>query len=152
MPYEIEATATSVAKAEVLFKHLAVAEAWNEWGSFPTRARRVSEGEQSPNGVGAIRKIPPAREKVVEYDPPGHYAYVALSGLPVRDYRAVVDFEDQGTSSLVRWHARFDPLIPGTGPLLRVFFQRMLNSFAHRVARHAEHCEPGCPARLPNAL
>jgi hypothetical protein len=150
MPYEIEATAISTAPAEVIFKHLAVAEAWGQWGSFPTKTTRERAGDEVPNGVGAIRKIPPAREQVVDYDPPRHYAYTALSGLPLRHYRADVTLEPKGDSTLIRWRGAFEPKIPGSGPLFRAFLHWMLGSFARRVARHAERCEPGCPARLPD--
>ncbi|MFI0447680.1 SRPBCC family protein [Actinomadura sp. 6N118] len=150
MPYEIETTATSSASAEVIFKHLAVAEAWGEWGNFPTRARRERAGDETPNGVGAIRKIPPAREEVVAYDPPRHYAYVILTGMPVREYRSDVTLEPQGLNTVIRWKARFEPVIPGSGPVIRLFLSRMLASFARRVARHSERCEPGCPTRLPD--
>jgi hypothetical protein len=151
-PYAIGATATSRADAEVIFKHLAVAEAWSEWGSFPSRARRERAGAPTPNGVGAIRAIPPAREEVVEYDPPHHYAYVAISGLPLKQYRADVTLITRGLDTLIRWDATFEPRYASTGPLVRIFLDRMVRSFARRVAHHSEHCEPGCPARLPNLL
>ncbi|MFC9969315.1 SRPBCC family protein [Spirillospora sp. NPDC127200] len=152
MPLQFEATATTVVAPEVVFRHLAVAEAWNEWGSFPTRARREKAGDERPNGVGAIRRIPPAREQVVEYDPPHRYAYIALAGLPLRDYRAEVTLEPQGLGTGIRWKGSFEPLIPGTGGLARFVMSRMLDSFARRIARHSEKCEPGCPARLPDAI
>ncbi|WP_067831728.1 SRPBCC family protein [Actinomadura kijaniata] len=152
MPYEIEATAASTAAPEVVFKHLAVAEAWSEWGSFPTRARRERAGDEHPNGVGAVRRIPPARERVVLYEPPRRYGYVALSGLPVREYRAEVTLTPHGLGTQITWRGAFEPLVPGTAGLVRVFLGRLLRSFARRVAYHAEHCEPGCPARLPDVV
>ncbi|WP_329518496.1 SRPBCC family protein [Spirillospora sp. NBC_01491] len=152
MPYEIEATATSGADAEAVFKHLCVAEAWGRWGAFPTRPRRERPGYEVPNGVGAIRRIPPAREQVVVFDPPRHYAYVAVAGVPLRGYRADVTLEPAGTGTLIRWQGTFEAKIPGSGPLLRAALQQMLRSFARRVARHSERCEPGCPARLPTDL
>lgn len=151
-PYTVGAVATSRADAEMIFKHLVVAEAWGEWGSFPSRARRERAGDRSPNGVGAIRAIPPAREQVVEYDPPHRYAYVALSGLPLKEYRAEVNLEPRGPETVIRWDAVFEPRYAGTGPLMRRFLDRMLASFCRRVAEHCEHCEPGCAARLPNVL
>ncbi|MEU5883732.1 SRPBCC family protein [Spirillospora sp. NPDC047279] len=149
MPYEIEATAVSSAPPEEIFKHLAVAEAWSEWGRFPSKARRERAGTDTPNGVGAVRAIGPAREEVVAYDPPRHYAYVATAGLPVRDYRADVTLEPQGSNTLIRWKASFEPKIPGSAPAVRFVINRLLTSFSRRVARHSERCEPGCPARLP---
>ncbi|MFC5747123.1 SRPBCC family protein [Actinomadura rugatobispora] len=151
-PYTVECSATSRADPEVIFKHLAVAEAWSEWGSFPSRARRERAGAPTPNGIGAVRAIPPAREQVVEYDPPRHYAYVALSGLPVKEYRADVTLVPRGLETLIRWEGSFEPRYAGTGGLIRVLLNRALSSFARRVAHHSEHCEPGCPARLPDVL
>ncbi|WP_067491471.1 SRPBCC family protein [Actinomadura hibisca] len=152
MPLHVEATATSIAAPEVIFKHLAVAEAWNEWAGLPTRARREKAGDERPNGVGAVRKIPPARERVVVYDPPHRYGYVAVAGLPLRDYRAEVTLEPQGLGTGIRWQGSFEPLIPGTGGLAKFLMRRMLESFARRIVQHAEKCEPGCPARLPDAI
>ncbi|MBX6765566.1 MAG: SRPBCC family protein [Actinomadura rubrobrunea] len=151
MPYEIEVTATCTASREAVFKHLSVAEAWNEWARLPTRARRESEGAEVPNGVGAVRRIPPVREKVVVHDPPRHYAYVGVSGLPLRDYRSDVTLEPHGVYTLVRWRAAFEPKIPGTGPIARFVVRLLITSFARRLAWHSQHCEPGCPARLPTA-
>ncbi|MGI8328628.1 SRPBCC family protein [Actinomadura scrupuli] len=147
MPYSIEINATSAAPPEVLFEHLAVAEAWGVWARFPVKPVRERAGDPVPDGEGAIRRIWPAREQVVAYDPPGHYSYIALSGLPIKDYRADVTFTarpDGGTA--LRWQGRFEPRIPGTGPLFRLFLTRMLGGFARGVAEHCERCEPGCPA------
>lgn len=152
MPHEIEVTARSYATPEVIFKHLCVAEAWAEWGSFLTRARREREGEEHPNGIGAVRHIPPRREEVVAYDPPRHYGYVALAGPPPRGFRADVTLEPWGTDTLIRWHGTFESKVPGTGPFTRAMLRRRLFAYARRIAWHAAHCEPGCPARLPGAL
>lgn len=150
MPYTIDVSAVSAAPPEVLFEHLAVAEAWSVWGRLPAKPRREREGDKVPNGEGAIRKIGPTREQVVAYDPPRHYAYIAVSGLPVKEYRADVTFTERpegGTA--IRWQGRIEPRIPGSGPLIRLFLARMLGGFVQGVARHAERCEPGCPAHAP---
>ncbi|WP_018653662.1 SRPBCC family protein [Actinomadura flavalba] len=152
MPLTFETTAITTAPAEQIFKHLAVAEAWNEWGPFPTRSRRERAGAERLNGVGAIRKIPPAREEVVAYEPSSHYAYIALSGLPVRSYRADVRLEPRAGNTQIRWSAEFEPRFPGTGALTRFAVRALLTSLARRLARHVERCEPGCPARLPDVV
>jgi hypothetical protein len=150
--YTLGAAATSRAPAEAIFKHLAVAEAWNEWGSFPSRSRREKAGSPTPNGVGAIRSLPPAREEVVEYDPPKHYAYVALSGLPLKEYRVDVTLVERGPQTQVRFECTFAPKWGFAGPVFKPVLGAMMRTFARRVAQHAERCEPGCPARLPNVL
>ncbi|MFI0485499.1 SRPBCC family protein [Actinomadura sp. 9N215] len=160
---EVEATATSRAAPEVIFKHLCVAEAWGEWGGFWTRGRRETAGEEHPNGIGAVRYVPPRREEVVAWDPPRHYGYTALvhytalaaavvvlAGAP-RRFRADITLEPHSAGTLIRWRGAFDGF-PGTGPLTRAVLRRRFGSYARRVARHSERCEPGCPARLPGAL
>lgn len=148
MPYAIDVSATSSAPPEVLFEHLAVAEAWSVWGGLPAKARRERPGDTVPNGEGAIRRVGPAREQVVRHEPPTDYSYIALAtGMPIKNYRADVTFTptpEGGTT--VRWHSRFEGRFPGAGPAVAVFLRWMLGRFARQVARHAEQCGPGCPA------
>ncbi|HEY8482077.1 MAG TPA: SRPBCC family protein [Spirillospora sp.] len=152
MPYEIETTATSRAAPDVIFRHLCVAEAWGEWGGRRTRGRRVSAGDEHPNGIGAVRRMRyRRREEVVAWDPPKHYGYIALTGSPRRRLRADVTLEPHIEGTLVRWRGTFDAP-PGTGPLMRALVRRRLGAYARRLAQHSERCEPGCPARLPGAF
>ncbi|TDD82278.1 SRPBCC family protein [Actinomadura rubrisoli] len=152
MPYEIQATATTTAAPEHVFRHLAVPEAWGAWGRFPTRARQVRKGDTTAYGVGTVKKIWPAREQTVAYAPHSHFAYIALAGLPVRRYRSDVHLEPDGDGTRIRWEATFEPLIPGTGPLLRSALRLMLGAFTRWLPKHAEQCPPVCPARLAGDL
>ncbi|RFS86267.1 SRPBCC family protein [Actinomadura spongiicola] len=149
--HEVEATATSRAAPDVIFKHLCVAEAWGEWGGFLVRARRESAGTDHPNGIGAVRYVRPRREEVVVWDPPRHYGYIALAWPPSRRFRADVTLEPHFTGTLIRWRGAFEGF-PGVRSLTRAVLRRRFDSYARRVARHSERCEPGCPARLPGAL
>lgn len=153
----IEATATTTASPEDLFRHLAVPEAWGAWGKFPTPAKQTRKGDTTTYGVGAVRKIWPATEQTVVYEPSTHFAYIALSGLPVRRYRCDVYLEPRdsgahGSGARIRWVAEFEPLIPGTGPLLRLWFRLILSAFVRWLPAHAEHCPPDCPARKAGDL
>lgn len=147
MTYTIDVKATSSAPPEVVFEHLAVAEAWSAWGRFPTKSVQERAGENTPHGVGAIRRIWPAREQVVAFEAPKHFAYVALSGLPAKDYRSDVTLEPSGDGgTAIRWQGRFEQKFPGSGPPMRAFLNLLLSTFARQVARHSEQCRPGCPA------
>jgi hypothetical protein len=148
MPYTIDISATSSAPPEVIFEHLARAEAWEVWGPFPgfVRSVRARAGEPDPNGVGAVRKIGPAREEVVAYEPPTRYSYTMLAGFPMNAYRSDVTLEPQDGGTAIRWQGRFEPKVPGTGPLARIVLTVLLGKLARGVAQHAEHCEDGCPA------
>src|SRR5690606_36109618 len=69
MPYEFQVTATSTATPEELFRHLAVPEAWGAWGRFPTPAKQIRKGDTTAYGVGTVKKIWPATEQTVAYEP-----------------------------------------------------------------------------------
>ncbi|MFD0684788.1 SRPBCC family protein [Actinomadura fibrosa] len=152
MPYEIQATATTTATPEEIFRHLAVPEAWGAWGRFPTPARQARKGDTTAYGVGTVKKIWPASEQTVAYEPYTHFGYIALGGLPVRRYRSDVHLEPDGTGTRIRWEAEFEPLVPGTGRLLHAGLRQMLVMFTRWLPRHAEHCPPDCPARLAGDL
>ncbi|WP_243719302.1 SRPBCC family protein [Actinomadura sp. KC06] len=143
----IQATFTTTATPEDVFRHLVVPEAWAAWGRFPTGAKQGREGDTTRYGIGAVRVLWPVREQTVVYEPSTHYAYVALSGLPVRRYRGDVHLEARDPGTHVRWLAEFEPLIPGTRPLLRLWYRLMLPAFARWLPAHLEKCPPGCPAR-----
>lgn len=147
MRYAVDVTAVSRAPAEVLFRHVAVAGAWSVWSGLPVAAVRERPGVGIGDGVGAVRRMGPAREETVIYDPPRHIAYRMLAGPPMDGYRADVTFEprkDGGTT--VRWQARFAARVPGTGMLLQAAMSRVLSRFARNLTAHAEACGRGCPA------
>ncbi|MGH3390330.1 MAG: SRPBCC family protein [Actinomadura sp.] len=148
MPYTIDVSATSSAPPDVIFDHLAHAEAWTVWGPFPgfVRSARSRDGAPDPNGVGAVRRIGPAREEVVAFEPPTRYSYTMLAGLPIRDYRSDVTLEPHDGGTAIRWQSRFEPKIPGTGPLFRAVLAVLVGGLARGVARHSGRCEGGCPA------
>jgi len=142
----VETRRISGAAPQVLFDHLATAEAWAVWGHFPSSVLE-RPGTGTRYGVGAIRRIWPAREETVVHEPPEHYAYRLLAGGPIRDYRADVRLEpraDGGTD--LRWTARFEPRLPGTGAAARLALRGLVGYLAAGLVRHCAACPPGCPA------
>jgi Polyketide cyclase / dehydrase and lipid transport len=145
-------TSRSAAPPEVVFDVVADGPGWVEWTSV-RRSTYEREGVPAPHGVGAIRnfaiKVPlrrdryrvVSREECVGYDRPRRFSYTLLAGLPIRDYRADVDFESDpsgGGGTVISWAGSFEPKIPGTGLLLRTFLRRTVQRFATSAARHAE--------------
>jgi hypothetical protein len=150
VPFTVAVNATSAASPEAVFRHLAIAEAWTVWGRLPRPLRAVREraGPEVPDGVGAIRRIGLVREETVTHESPRHFGYVMRNWAPFTGYRGDVTLTAiDGGGTAVRWQASLQPKIPGTGPLLRGFSSAMLGMLVKRVAAHAEHCQPGCPAR-----
>lgn len=137
-----EVAATSAAPPEKVFDVLADGAGWSAWaGALVVRSWWEREGDPAPGGVGAIRALGlprlGSREEIVAYDPPRHLAYVILSGLPVKRYRADVRLEPEGSGTRITWSGVFVPKLPGTGPLLRAFLVLTVGGFARRLARHA---------------
>lgn len=138
-----EVSATSAAPPERVFALLADGAGWSRWaGPVVVRSWWARQGEPAPGGVGAVRALGlgrvGSREEIVAYDPPRHLAYVLLSGLPVRSYRADVHLEPAGAGTRIVWRGAFTPRLPGTAGLLRRFLLSTVGGFARRLARAAE--------------
>ena len=141
--YSYEVRARSSAPPERVFELLADATSWPRWaGPLVAHGSWEREGSPAPGGVGAVRKVGrwPAfgREQVVVSEPPLHHAYTTLSGNPVRNYRADVSLAPYRDGTSITWAATFEPRIPGTGRLLERTYERLVGSFARRLATYAE--------------
>lgn len=77
------------------------------------------EGEPSPNGVGAIRKLsavgPPLREEVLAYESPTRFSYALLSGLPTRDHVGTVELVPTEAGTKMTYAVRTMPTVPLVG-------------------------------------
>ncbi|WP_151769864.1 SRPBCC family protein [Streptomyces abyssomicinicus] len=113
--------------------------AWSPLDSFVLESEAPGGGE----GVGAVRVFRTgrhvSRERIVASVPDRHFAYVLLSGLPLRDYRADVELtpgEDGGTT--IRWRSVFRAKVPGTGWIYRAALHRFTGDLVRGLARHAD--------------
>jgi hypothetical protein len=141
--YSFSAEARSTASPDVVFRILADATGWKDWGGpFIRESFWEREGTPPPGGVGAIKRLGGkpiySREETVEYDPPGHYAYRIVTGQPVRSYRADVDLTPVDGGTRIRWAFRFEPKVPGTGAFMRFYLGRIVAGFTRRLAAYAE--------------
>jgi hypothetical protein len=137
--------AHSAAPPEEVFALLADALSWPRW-SFVPRASLEREGVPTADGVGAIRRFGTrflgSREQVAAYEPPYHFAYTMLSGMPVKGYRADVELQRTASGTALLWRARFDTMIPGTGPLLRLVLRLIVHRLARDLTRNAGRLAP----------
>ena len=143
---QIDISARSAAPVERVWALLADARGWPQWAPFDT-AELEREGSPLPDGVGAIRRFTygktVVRECIVAFEAPHWLAYQLLAGLPVRDYRADVTLQPTaGGGTAIRWQARFEPLVPGMGWLVRRRLEPFLGDVAQRLARRAETSPP----------
>jgi hypothetical protein len=116
----------TTAAPETVFARLVDGARWPQispLGSFELER----PGSPEPEGIGAIRvfRTGPftSREEIVERVQDRRLAYVLLSGLPVRDYRAQIDLVPVGAGTELTWRSSFEPKFPGTGPVLRLMIK-----------------------------
>jgi hypothetical protein len=109
--YTYTVRAHTSASPEQVWDLLIDAPGWARWSRIP-KAVYEREGDPAPHGVGAIRNLGAkpmvSREEVVAFDAPRHFAYVLLSGLPIRGYRADVHLVPDGTGTEIEWSGGFD--------------------------------------------
>ena len=135
---EVRVEARSPAPPEAVFALVADGARWpgcTPLGSF------ALEAPATIDEVGAVRifrtGLVRSKERVVVSDPPRHFAYELVSGLPLRDYRADIELEPDGDGTLVRWRCSFTPKLAGTGWLFRSFLAVVLGHCARGIAAGA---------------
>jgi hypothetical protein len=138
-------TAHADAPPEVVFAVLEDAPGWSGWTRIANTAYE-REGDDDPHGVGAIRRFGTGpvttREEVTAHDPPRHFAYRLLSGLPARGYRATVDLSPAGAipeaGTDIHWRGQFEPGPPGTRRLMAASLGFAVRDIARRLVAEAE--------------
>jgi hypothetical protein len=141
-PQVVEHTVRTTAAPDTVHALLRDGAGWPGWSpleSFALESPAPGGGE----GVGAVRVFRTgrhvSRELIVASVPDRHFAYVLLSGLPLRDYRADVRLtpcEDGGTE--IRWRSVFRAKVPGTGWIYRTALHRFVGDLVRGLARHAD--------------
>lgn len=133
----------SAAPPERVFALLADGAHWADWaGPVIPASRWERKGTPPPGGAGAIRALGSrpfvTLEEVLEHDPPRRHVYTIVSGLPVRDYRAVVELgltAEGGTR--VDWSVEFTPRYAGTGRVVRSLSQFVVRQLGTRLVAAA---------------
>jgi uncharacterized protein YndB with AHSA1/START domain len=136
----IDITTTTRARPAAVYALLADGASWPAWSPIDSFDLE-REGAGAPEGVGAVRLFRngrvDGRDTIVELVPDRRLGYTHVSSLPVKDYRATVDLEPDGSGTRIHWQASFRPTVPGTGALLRVALGRFLRRCAEGLADYA---------------
>jgi uncharacterized protein YndB with AHSA1/START domain len=137
----IAADTTTEASPEEVWALLSDRSTWPSWSPLGSHsAERPGEGG-NPDGLGGIARFVTGRhrvrEEIVEREPPRRLSYRLLSGLPLRDYRAVVELTPAGTGTHIRWSATFFPGRPGTGWIYRIALTRIFRGMVTGLAAAA---------------
>jgi len=138
---EVNVSAVTPARAEVVYELLADHSTWPAWSSIES-VELERAGDPPPEGVGAIRVNKrgrvTGRDQILELTPGKRFKYAALSGLPVRDYIGEVDLSPApGGGTAVNWHSSFSPKMPGTGWALQRGIRQFLDECVLGLAEYA---------------
>ena len=142
--YRVDTTTVSTAPIDAVWKRLADASTWSEWGQW-NETSLDREGVPAPDGVGALRRFRGQRttvEEVVAFEPPSdgraRLAYELRAGLPLRDYHSEVTLESIGGGTRIRWVSTFDGAYPLVGAVVQTVLRRFIPRTARRLAASAE--------------
>jgi len=140
----VEATVRAAAPRDLVWAVVADGRSWKEWGGWQS-TELEREGDPPPDGLGAVRRNVrrplTIREQVELWEPPSRFGYVLLSGLPLRNYHAVVTLTASGAErdcTNIHWESRFDARWRVLDGAMRAFVQATLNDVTGRLAREAE--------------
>jgi hypothetical protein len=140
----VEATVRASAPRQAVWDLLADLRSWQEWGDWQvTEIER--EGNPPPNGVGALRRMVrrplSMKEQVEIYEPPSRFGYTMVSGLPLRNYHAIVTLTEAGADGActnIHWESRFDGRWRALDAPMRALVGATLEDVAGKVAAEAE--------------
>jgi hypothetical protein len=129
----IEGTATTAASRKQVWRLLADAGTWSQWGAWSS-VEVEGDGEHRLGAIRVLRQGPyRVRERVTDWQPDERMAYELLEGMNVRDYRSAVTLEDAPGGTLVRWRSTYDR----AGLLTKLLLRLAVREAPRRVARAA---------------
>jgi uncharacterized protein YndB with AHSA1/START domain len=140
---EIALEATSAAPRERVWALLADTASWADWAPFETAAV-ATPGPEQPEGVGMVRHLGRGRgrvtvERISVFEPPERFGYELVSGVPVRDYNALVTLaEEPGGGTVISWRSTFHGKFPVPAALVRWALARFIRDTVEGLARAAE--------------
>lgn len=144
MVQRISVRSVTAADADTVYALLRDGASWPRWsplGSFEL----VREGEDEPEGLGAIRLFRTggirSYEEIVALEPGRRFGYALDHGLPLRDYVAYVDLAPVDGGTEIHWHSSFTAKVPSTG----WFYRRFLTRFIGRVVAGLVEAAPVAP-------
>jgi uncharacterized protein YndB with AHSA1/START domain len=143
----VEAEGVAQAPPEVVWKLVANADRYSEWG--PWSASGYEDlGAQAPDSAGVIRWMRYGRtttvEKVLESERARRLVYIVVKGIPVRNYRAEVTLSPEGAGTHIRWTASWDRTLPGrvVHRSLRTIYPDVVGRLVAAAERNALPAQP----------
>jgi len=143
--FSFEINRTTSAPAATLFRLVADGANWSTWAKpMVVQSSWARQGDPSPGGVGAIRKIGMwpmlVQEEIVVYEPDRRHAYTLVApASPAKDYYSEVVFTPNASGGAdIRWTGSFIEGVSGTGPVMRASLGGAIKFIVGRLVKAAE--------------
>jgi hypothetical protein len=132
----IEASATTPASRDAVWRLIADESQWPVWGRWSS----VTIEGGGVHGLGAVRRLVQrpftVRERVTEWEPGSRMSYDLLEGMNARGYHATASLEDApGGGTVIRWHSEWESADPITAFLLRTAARDTVKRIAKAASR-----------------
>lgn len=138
---EVELERRIAAPAAVVWELVRHHEHMPSWSPAREVVRRRS-GAEDPDGIGAVRVVRISglaiEERVTDFKPERRIELLAMEGGPFRDCASEMELIPESDHTRLRWRVVMQPLLPGTGWLLRRGTAHVLRRGLAGVARLAE--------------
>jgi Polyketide cyclase / dehydrase and lipid transport len=137
----VEAGAHASADPATLWALLEDVNRYKDWGPW-SESGYLKQPGHSLHGAGAVRRLryrhrrAATIEPVIEAIPEQQLVYEVTSGLPVRNYRAIVELTRDDRGTRIRWRATFDRTFGGL--LVRRVLARVYREILDRLVAAAE--------------
>jgi uncharacterized protein YndB with AHSA1/START domain len=136
-------TRTVSVPVETVWSVLADHEGMRDWAPGIT-AKVTKSGTDERNGRGAVREItsplpvPGIVEEIIEFDAPHKFAYRALAGVPLKDYRGDVELTPAGSGTTISYSISGRSRLPVLDKALtRAIAFALLSALARAAGRAA---------------
>jgi Polyketide cyclase / dehydrase and lipid transport len=137
---EISVRVPTTASPHDLYELLRDGASWPVWSPIDSFELRRPAADE-PEGLGAIRVFRTGRhtsvERIAELVPAKRFSYELVRGLPLRGYRADIDLETDGDTTVIHWHSTFRPKVPGTGWIYQRALGKFIQQCVEGLARYA---------------
>ncbi|MDX1496509.1 MAG: SRPBCC family protein [Salinisphaeraceae bacterium] len=106
---------------------------------FLIPVRRIEDGEDSPNGVGSVRRLglgPVAVEETVTAAEPNAFIEyrITRNGGPIQNHRGRLDFKSQDQGTQVQWTIQFEAPTAIIGGGIRAVLENGVRQGLKRVS------------------
>ncbi|MFN3712979.1 MAG: SRPBCC family protein [Alcanivoracaceae bacterium] len=106
---------------------------------YPTRIRRIADGQGARNGIGSARQMralggPAFVETVTAYRENELIEYRITKGSPLKNHLGVMRFSSTPTGSHLHYTIEFEGRLPLIGPIIRAVLDKGIRKGLNKIS------------------